>query len=190
MANNTSATGGYLLGTAPPLSREGIEDLWHDVVVGICAISPTLVRPAYQETPPAIPGHSTVWAAVYCRPGAAVNFPEVRHLPEGEGQDMVVDHVRWDVTVMFYGPTAEDMAGALRRGLQVEQNRLVLRRSGVSLVAVGAPVTVPELDDRVWRRRADLSIETVVRTTSRYDVLNLLRSAGPVGDGDFDTERV
>ncbi len=172
------------------MGRDAIENLWHDVVVGIVGLSPQLVRPAYQAEPAAIPEHSVDWAAIDCHPAAAINYPIIRHVPDGEGHDLVVDDVRWDVLVMMLGPRADDLALELRSGLQVEQNRAALRQTGVALISVDNPVSVPSLDDQVWRRRSDLMIHTIVRSSRRYEVLNLLSSAGTVGRGSFDTEGV
>ena len=117
------------------------------------------------------------------------------HVSAGDGSDMVVDHDRYEIGAVFYGPRSDTLAGLLRRGLCVWQNRSALRAVGIALQSVGDPVTVPELDSMVWRQRVDLSARFIVESRGSYAVLNLLRSTGDIigDDGSvvtFDTEEV
>ena len=191
--SNTSATGGYLTETSSPLSITALEDLWHDTIAGITGLDNTLVRPSRQLDPAQQPAPDVDWCAFDIMRAASDPWPDVAHISAGDGSDMVVDHDRYEVGAVFYGPNADTLAGLLRRGLCVWQNRSALRSVGIALQSVGDPVTVPELDSMVWRQRVDLSARFSVESRGSYAVLNLLRSTGSINGDDgtavaFDTE--
>lgn len=190
---NTSATGGYLGESSTPLSITALEDTWHDIIAGITGLDNTLVRPSRQLEPAQQPAPGTDWAAFDVIRVSSDVWPDVVHVSDGQGHDEVVDHDRYDVGVVFYGPDADTLAGLLRRGLCVWQNRSALRAVGIALQSVGDPVTVPELDSMVWRQRVDVSARFIVESRGGYAVLNLLRSTGDILGDDgtavtFDTE--
>ena len=193
--SNTSATGGYLTETSSPLGITALEDLWHDTIAGITGLSNTLVRPSRQLDPALQPDPLTDWCAFDIMRVSSDPWPDVAHVSTGQGSDTVVDHDRYEVGAVFYGPSADTLAGLLRRGLYVWQNRSALRAVGIALQSVGDPVTVPELDSLVWRQRVDLSVRFIVESRGNYAVLNLLRSTGSINGDDgtpvaFDTEEV
>lgn len=187
---NTSATGGFLRQTSAPPARERLEDVWHDVIAGITGLGAKLVRPTHQIDPSAVPPVRTDWCAFRLEMDGARNFADHVHDGSGEGCDLVIDHMPWRVTAFFYGPDAEDLAGALRRGLEIAQNRSALRRAGCAVTSVESPVSVPELDGEIWRRRADLAIHMTVTMASAYGVLNLKDARGVIEDAGrtFTTE--
>lgn len=193
--SNTSATGGYLGESSTLLSITDLEDAWHDIIVGITGLDNTLVRPSRQLDPAQQPDPATDWAAFDVIRVSSDAWPDVMHISTSQGHDEVVDHDRYNVGVVFYGPNADINAGLLRRGLYVWQNRAALRELGIALQSVDNPVTVPELDSMVWRQRVDLSARFIVETRGGYAVLNLLRSTGDISGDDgtavaFDTEEV
>lgn len=193
--SNTSATGGYLTETSSPLGITALEDLWHDTIAGITGLSNTLVRPSRQLDPALQPDPLTDWCAFDIVRVSSDPWPDVAHVSTGDGSDMVVDHDQYEVGAVFYGPNADTLAGLLRRGLCVWQNRSALRAVGIALQSVGDPVTVPELDSLVWRQRVDLSARFIVESRGNYAVLNLLRSTGSINGDDgtavaYDTKEV
>lgn len=193
--SNTSASGGYLTETSSPFGITALEDLWHDTIAGITGLGATLVRPSRQLDPAMQPAPLTDWCAFDIMRVSSDPWPDVAHVSAGEGSDMVVDHDRYEMGAVFYGPNSDTLAGLLRRGLCVWQNRSALRAVGIALQSVGDPVTVPELDSLVWRQRVDLSARFIVESRGSYAVLNLLRSTGSINGDDgtavaFDTEEV
>lgn len=193
--SNTSATGGYLGENSTLLSITDLEDAWHDIIAGITGLDNTLVRPSRQLNPAQQPDALTNWCAFDIVRVSSDPWLDVAHISTGQGSDTVVDHDRYEVGAVFYGPNADTLAGLLRRGLFVWQNRSALRSVGIALQSVGDPVTVPELDSMVWRQRVDLSARFIVESRGSYAVLNLLRSTGDIigDDGSvvtFDTEEV
>ena len=193
--SNTSATGGFLQEQSTPLGITALEDLWHDAICGVTGLDNTLVRPSRQLDPAQQPDALTDWCAFDIVRVSSDPWLDVAHISTGEGSDSVVDHDRYEVGAVFYGPGADTNAGLLRRGLYVWQNRAALRELGIALQSVGDPVTVPELDSMVWRQRVDLSARFIVEVRGGYAVLNLLRSTGDIKGDDgtavtFDTEEV
>lgn len=193
--SNTSATGGYLGESSTLLSITDLEDAWHDIIAGITGLDNTLVRPSRQLDPAQQPDALTDWCAFDIVRVSSDPWLDVAHVSTGQGSDSVVDHDRYEVGAVFYGPSADTNAGLLRRGLYVWQNRSALRSVGIALQSVGDPVTVPELDSMVWRQRVDLSARFIVESRGSYAVLNLLRSTGDIIGDDgtavtFDTEEV
>ena len=193
--SNTSATGGYLTETSSPLGITALEDLWHDTIAGITGLDNTLVRPSRQLDPAQQPAPDVDWCAFDIMRAASDPWLDVVHISADDGSDTVVDHDRYEVGAVFYGPNADTLAGLLRRGLCVWQNRSALRAVGIALQSVGDPVTVPELDSLVWRQRVDLSARFIVESRGSYAVLNLLRSTGSINGDDgtavaYNTEEV
>ena len=193
--SNTSATGGYLGESSTLLSITDLEDAWHDIIAGITGLDNTLVRPSRQLDPAQQPDALTDWCAFDIVRVSSDPWLDVAHVSTGQGSDSVVDHDRYEVGAVFYGPNADTLAGLLRRGLYVWQNRSALRSVGIALQSVGDPVTVPELDSMVWRQRVDLSARFIVEVRGGYAVLNLLRSTGDIKGDDgtavtYDTEEV
>ena len=193
--SNTSATGGFLLEQSTPLGITALEDLWHDTICGVTGLDNTLVRPSRQLDPAQQPDALTDWCAFDIVRVSSDPWLDVAHVSTGQGSDAVVDHDRYEVGAVFYGPNADINAGLLRRGLYVWQNRSALRSVGIALQSVGDPITVPELDSMFWRQRVDLSARFIVESRGRYAVLNLLRSTGDILGDDgtavtYDTEEV
>ena len=193
--SNTSATGGFLTEQSTPLGITALEDLWHDTICGVTGIDNTLVRPSRQLDPAQQPDALTDWCAFDIVRVSSDPWLDVAHVSTGQGSDSVVDHDRYELGAVFYGPNADTLAGLLRRGLYVWQNRSALRSVGIALQSVGDPITVPELDSMVWRQRVDLSARFIVESCGSYAVLNLLRSTGDILGDDgtavtFDTEEV
>ena len=193
--SNTSATGGFLQDQSTPIGITALEDLWHDTICGVTGLDNTLVRPSRQLNPAQQPDALTDWCAFDIVRVSSDPWLDVAHVSTGQGSDSVVDHDRYEVGAVFYGPNADTNAGLLRRGLYVWQNRSALRSVGIALQSVGDPVTVPELDSMVWRQRVDLSARFIVESRGSYAVLNLLRSTGDINGDDgtavtYDTEEV
>lgn len=180
--SNTSATGGYLKELPGITGKKEHENAVHGMIAGLTGISETLVRPAFQENPLKAPDpkDNVDWCAFYIRDSAATNYPYVAHISDADGSDVVVDWVDKEITAYFYGPNCETLAGMVRRGLHVEQNRHDLRQAGISIRRVGSVEQMPELVNGKWHDRADLTIFATFRATGTYRVLNLLQSGGTI----------
>ncbi|MDR1020505.1 MAG: hypothetical protein LBL73_07090 [Synergistaceae bacterium] len=182
---NTSATGGYIRESPGATRREQVEDAIHAMVVGLTGLDPVLVRPAFQEDPLAAPAPEVDWCAFHVADSSATNFPDARHVPDGDGHDEITDWTDKEIRLSFYGKLSEEYAGMTRRGLHIEQNRFRLRESGISVRRAGNAAPFPELVNGKWLRRCDLVIFATLEATGGYAVLNLLQSGGPVKTDSF-----
>ncbi|MCX5516232.1 hypothetical protein C3941_19780 [Kaistia algarum] len=185
--SNTSATGGYLVPTGtPPGEDDSLADALQAAVVGITGLDGTLVRPRWQATPPQQPSAATSWAAV----GVVLATPDanayIAHDPTGDGADKMQRHETLEVLVSFYGPQASANAARLRDGLALAQNRDMIRTAtttagvdiGLSFIACGTVIAVPDLVNQRWLRRCDLPLTFRRRIDRTYPVLNLLSAQG------------
>lgn len=172
--SNTSATGGYLAATSGPLTNVQIEDALHDLVAGITGLAGDLVRPRWQETPPKQPARDVNWCSIGVADRNSAGAPAVQHSDVNGGMDTVTTWESLDVVASFYGPDAAELAGILRDGLSVEQNRAALRAAGLALGGVGVLRSVPELVNNAWIKRVDLDLEIRNETRRTYAVLNIL----------------
>ena len=193
--SNTSATGGYLTEASTTLSLTAMENAWHDAIAGITGLDNTLVRPVRQVQPTRQPAHPVNWCAFDIERATSDEWASYEHVSADDGSDLIIDHDVYTILAVVYGPDADELAGILRRGLYVWQNRAALRAVGIAVQRIAAPVSVPELADSLWRQRVDLEVQFAVERRGSYAVLNLLRSTGDILGDDgtavaFDTEEV
>jgi hypothetical protein len=171
---NTSARAGYLSPLSSPLTEEQIEDVLHDLVAGVTGLPGKMVRPRWQPRPPKQPEHTVDWCAIGVADADREGFAAVIHNSMGQGTDTVIAWETLDVLASFYGPRALDLAGRLRDGLAIEQNRTALRQAGLALGGMGRMVKVPELVNNAWLRRVDLPLTLRNEARRTFGVLNLL----------------
>ncbi|MDR0653308.1 MAG: hypothetical protein LBG12_08385 [Synergistaceae bacterium] len=170
---NTSATGGYLREAVNVPHHRILEDAVHDMITGLTGLDSTLVRPAFQEYPLAVPEPDVDWCAFYIRDSSPTNYPDVRHSPDGGGNDTVTDWQNKEIHLYFYGPDCEEYAGMVRRGLHVEQNYFEFRKSGIAVKRIGNVVQMPEKVNEKWVSRADLIIYATYAASASYPVLDV-----------------
>ena len=129
MADNTSATGGYLAPINTEAQDTAFEDFFHGVLSGISGITGVLTRPAWQQNPPPVPEPDIDWLAFSittdeAAAGSAYFVPDT--ITEGEVESEVVNAWRDEtitLKVSAYGPNAQATAKRVREGLQIGQNR-------------------------------------------------------------------
>lgn len=168
MTDNTSATGGFLNVTPDP-DQVGLENALHDLIAGITALAPTMVRPRYQPDPPKQPPKDSDWCAF----GVTDADNEATQLLPGEDGSRLHTEDLLTVLASFYGPGAWNLARRLRRGLSIPQNRDILRRSGLALVSTGSPTTAPDFVGGAWVSRVDLPLTIRQGETGDVAVLSL-----------------
>lgn len=175
MSNNTSATGGYLSPKTTPAPTEGdaLDDALQEVVVGITGIAASLVRPRWQPTPPPQPDANTDWCAIGITDSEPDANAYIAHDGTGDGQDNMQRHEDFQVLASFYGPNGRSLAGVLRDGLQVGQNRYPLDAVSVKFIGTGRILSVPELINEQWVRRVDMTIDFRRQVDRAYPVLNI-----------------
>lgn len=178
---NTSATLGYLTPvSATPVENDAFEDLIADVVAGISGLDRGMVRPRWQVKPPAMPAVTVNWCAV----GVTSIDPDYAavkvHNPAGDGTDEFHRHATVAVLASFYGPQAYSLASQVGDGLMVDQNRDVLRASGVVILDATRMRTASDLINEQWVRRVDLEINLRRVIERTYQILNVLSAVGEI----------
>ena len=185
MSSNTSATGGYLVPTNTALDNHALQDYIHDVLVGVTAISNSLVRPAYQANPPPIPDLDVNWCAFSIRNRRPAAQPWTT---QGDDDADLSTNELFDVVVTFYGPDCMGYAATLRDGLQIPQNSDQLTAVDMAVLGSEDIVYIPELINDRWFERADITINMNRNLSRTYDILPLLGATGTMYFNDVATE--
>ena len=103
------------------------------------------------------------------------------------------------MTASFYGPNCDQKARTLRDGLWIVQNWETAEQIGLNIRDTSGPIIVPEQVNRIWYRRADVTVRIIQTVVRRYEVMNILSAQGLiVGDAgraqtvddDWNTENV
>ena len=183
-----SAIAGYIRENPGAISRAELESVVRGMLVGLTGLAEELVRPLYRHEPAEDPPPPVNWCAFDIRGENGRNFPEVRHISSGDGHDKVISQDDKEIYLRFWGPQADDLAGLVRRGLHIEQNRFPMRQAGIAVRSVGAETPTAELEGGKWLRRVELSIRVTLESIGVYDVFNLVRAVGSIVAGDGNTE--
>ncbi len=178
--SNTSATGGYLL----PSTTSGLpgsltlDQFIQTVLVGISGIDGTLVRPRWQEAPPANPPLSTNWIAF----GVALDAPDI-YAYVGVNPDTSVSSQRQqglEVQCCFYGPNAIDNATLVCDGFQIQQNLEALRAANMGFVETGQILHVPELVNERYINRYEMAVVLRREIQRTYPILSIVSATGTI----------
>ncbi|WP_175786539.1 phage neck terminator protein [Burkholderia anthina] len=170
-----SSTGGYLAPAVdmPPDEDDALDDLVHDLVVGITALSPDLVRPRWQPVVAKQPEPGVNWCAFGIQTQTLDASPAIVHNGANEGSDTYIRHQDLDVLCTFYGPQAKGYAQRLADGLSLSQNREQLQLLDMGFVGVSEIRAAPDLVNQQWVRRYDITVKLRRKITRTYAVLNL-----------------
>lgn len=143
------------------------------------------VRPRFQEDPPANPDRSVDWVSFGIQRILATSFASQLQL--SATSVAVIRYQELELLLSWYGPHASSFAEMFRDGLQIDQNRDLLRASDIGLVGVSESTRAPELFKAKYLNRYDQTM-TVRRRTQRSYAISVLTSAGiilntdPVGE--------
>jgi hypothetical protein len=183
---NSSSTGGFLTPTSRGATRTDLEleNLIHDWIVGLTAMDPALVRPAFQPDPPPIPDFAVTWCAFYVTRTVSDWDPVVQHWAAGDLQtgDTVFRNQRIELTLTFYGPASGDLALDFRMASGIPQNDEAL--DDVKLVAVEDQVTTSEVIKGRWQRRVDVPVVLRRAVQFTYAVEDVASAYGSVYSDD------
>lgn len=187
--SNDSSTGGFLVpggATAPgpvvPLDDAGLDALLQQLVVGITGFAGSLVRPRWQETPPAEPATGTNWCAIGVTQIERNYGVVTTHHPDNNGWDETRQQELITVLATFYGPNAQNFASLLRDGIYVPQNRELLFANFMSLRDTSGLTHTPDLVNNSWRKRVDVYVYLSRMVTRAYPVKNLDSAVGTFED--------
>ncbi|USS43719.1 hypothetical protein NFI99_04520 [Burkholderia glumae] len=176
---NDSSTGGYLAPTVnvPPDEDNALDDLVHDLIAGVTALPPDLVRPRWQTTVPEQPAPDANWCAFGVSDQAPDVNPVIQHNGTGDGSDTYIRHQGIEVACTFYGPNAKGYAQRLADSLAIPQNREALGVNDMAFVGVSGIRTAPDFVNQQWIRRYDITVTLRRKITRTYPVLNLLSAS-------------
>ena len=176
MANNSS-TGGYLAASGtPPLDDQALDRFFHDLIAGVLAFDPTLVRPRWLPSPGNMPAQGINWIAQ----GVTDRIDEGtvwQYFDQTTNTFQVVRNQELINLVSFYGVNASGNESNLRDGLALDQNREAINLQGISLVRVGDARNASTLLNEQWQKRIDVQIRFRRQIVRTYPVLNILTGA-------------
>lgn len=156
-----------------PLEGEALEDFFHDMIAGITALNPTLVRPRWQAVPPVIPPQGTVWIAFGFVDEDSDMYPW-QGTVDTDGTYQFQRNEEFSVACSIYGTGAGSDAKAtakiLRDGIMIPQNQAPLFCNGMGLIEVTAPKPAPTLTKELWLYRLDMDIRIRRNVTRNYGV--------------------
>jgi hypothetical protein len=173
----------YLLPLTSPLDDDALADFIGSIIRGITGLSAGLARPRWQPNPPKQPDNSVNWCAF----GITAQTPDADPYQALAIDGSVTTQTRYEslsVLCSWYGPNASSMAGKLRDGLDVAQNREAMRAQGLALQSMSGQTRVPELINDVWFDRVDITINLQRQVSRQYGTLSLLSASGELhGNG-------
>ena len=188
-----SSTGGYLLPTSTPLVEDAALDvLLQNLVVGVTGMTPTLVRPRWQQIAPAEPEVGVDWCAI----GITEEMPDpqggnISNVHSSDGHSTTVDVSILTILSSFYGPNARQNAQNMRVGLMIPQNREVLYFNDLSLMEQPGGVTfAPSLVGQQTQRRADVSFRLRRAVTMTWAIENIVEMAGDIKTDNLPDEPI
>lgn len=192
---NTSATGGYLLpiSTLPPNDQE-LEDLLQPWLVGLTGLDGSLVRPIWQEDPPARPERNISWMAFGFKGRKRDWSHYEKHITDPDDEtksyDLTYRNQELEITCVCYGPTANALSDSIWSNVQIAQNREFLFRNWMSFISVDDPTPLAEKLKEKWLPRVDVRIHLRRAVSLRYSVLDLAGATVTVNVGDLVEEVV
>lgn len=175
---NTSATGGYLVPVEAVEADDVLTDLFGDLVAGVTGLERNdKVRPRWQPKPPARPPKTANWCAV----GVIAQIPDDNgYLKQHNDGHQMRRHERVEVMASFYGPKARGYAGVFRDGVQLAQNRDVLRQNGIAVIEVGDAVNAADLVNNEWLPKVDVKAVFAREVGRTYQVLTFAAAHGEI----------
>lgn len=176
---NTSATGGYLQQVAGPLEGLDLRRFIGTVLVGVSGFAPEMVRPAWQQNPPPIPGIDVNWMAFGITARRADNDPYQVEKDNGQGT-LMLRHEELDIMLAFYGPDCLQKAAEVREGFELTQNTESLLLAGMAYIDLSDIIHAPELVNDRYFDRADTTLTIRREVRREYRILNFVSAYGAI----------
>lgn len=178
--SGSSTVAGFIrpLATSTP-EGNALEDIFQALIVGLTGLPATLVRPAYQDDPPAQPPPSTNWAAFMFQMDSGQDYQFHEQLgaaADGQGEARRGALVQVEALISFRGPAAISNARLFRTGAMVPQNQEALRAQQIAIEHIDEARLVPTLDNTQWVKRVDVQVriqQAIIRT---YAIRNLVEA--------------
>ena len=176
---NTSATGGYLTQVVGPIEGLDLRRFIGTVLVGVSGFAPEMVRPAWQQNPPPIPGIDVNWMAFGITARRADNDPYQVEKDDGQGT-LMLRHEELDIMLAFYGPDCLQKAAEVREGFELTQNTESLLLAGMAYIDLSDIIHAPELVNDRYFDRADTTLTIRREVRREYRILNFVSANGAI----------
>ncbi|HKS34805.1 MAG TPA: hypothetical protein VJS14_13860 [Enterobacteriaceae bacterium] len=182
--SNDSTEPGYLtpVGEAPEYDQE-LERQISRWICGVTGMDVKKVFPRWTDPQQSIPVNGVTWCGfgITTMPGPVT--PANVQVSETESEQWTWENIT--VLCCFYGPQGAGMAARFREGISVEQNQTALRRAaGLSLQEFGTIYNLPELINKQWVRRYDLTVTLSRKNTRTYNIQSLVDGNVTITTGD------
>lgn len=197
-----SSTGGYLQPSAPspPDTDSDLNQVFHDLFVGITGLTGDMVRPRWSATPAKQPEPATNWLSFGVVEQQKDANPYLQHdSVNGNGSTTMVRHEEIKVEVSCYGTLGQQYATAVRDGLEIPQNIEAIAASPHLLAYVESEniIAAPELINQQWVRRFDFTVRFRREIKRTYSILDIASAqiqlgfvAGPISSPRNDNINV
>lgn len=181
----------YTLPTITPLYGDALDDVFHDVIQGICGFSDgSLIRPRWQPEPPNQPDFNVDWVAFGVQTADADVYAYGKHDPSGNG-GLGADQVERDETlkvlISFYGPNSTMLISQFRDGIQIDSNRDALTAVGIKLQECQTETVLPALLKEKWVKRIDTNVIFRRRVKRSYAVNTIVSANVGLNNGQYVT---
>lgn len=156
----------YLKPDVTEITIEQVEQVIHDLILGLTDIPGDLIRPVWQEEQPQQPTILTNWCAF--------GFTEFRNqwLPikdYSSGTQMTMMEF-FTCALWMYGPQAVNNCALIRDSLFISRNREALLAVGTKFIDTSAIRRIPELINTKMYERAYMEIELVRGVYRNYNI--------------------
>lgn len=167
-----SSVPGFLGAITPIPADQAIEDALNPTIAGITNLDGNrYVRPRLAAEPAVTPDRNVNWVAFGI---SEVNSDTcAATVMSGASEALVIRNQVIEVLLSWYGPQAGNLAEVFRDGLQVSQNRALLRTHGLGVVSISGARKVPELFKQQFVPRYDQTVVFNRRTERRFSILSL-----------------
>lgn len=170
---------GFIAETSADAYDAALDAILQAAVVGIAALSGTLVRPRWQPNVPNMPEPDQSWCAIGVNRFKVDDNAYDRHREvSGVGENVLERDEELTALASFYGPSSAALAHRFSDGLKLSQNRAAMQSAGLYVITVGDPTPAPKLVANIWVRRVDVSLELRRRTQRVYPVRTIVEVPG------------
>ncbi|MPU29123.1 hypothetical protein FVB13_07920 [Escherichia coli] len=173
MTVNTSDQAGYLAPvSSPPAYDEALEREISQWIRAVSGLPEGMARPRWTDPQPAIPPLGTNWCGF-----GIVDFIEDANPASVSVSDDVEQQWQHETLVVlccFYGPNGQATATRFRDGLRVPQNNAELNRTTLTYHSNTRIIPAPELINKQWQRRYDISVTLRRKVVREYGIKSLV----------------
>lgn len=167
-----SSVAGFLGSISNIPNDQALEDALNPTIAGITQLDAnTQIRPRFQEDPPAVPDRSVNWVAFGIT--RILSDTCAATVQQSNSSALVIRNQDIEVLLSWYGPQAGNNAEVFRDGLQIDQNRDLLRAADLGIITIGEARKAPELFKSKYLNRYDMTLMLRRRTARQFSILTL-----------------